>query len=85
MVKKRKATTLKNNDDKCFQYATTVSLNHENIVKDAQRVSKITSLLINTTGTKWAFHHVKRIGKNLRKNIKTILLISYTYPIIAKK
>ena len=52
MVKKRKATTLKNNDDKCFQYAITVSLNHENIGKDPQRVSKVTSLLINTVGTK---------------------------------
>ena len=31
----------KNNDDKCFQYAVTVALNHKNIAKDLQRISKI--------------------------------------------
>ena len=30
----------KNNDDKCFQYAVTVALNHENILKGPQRISK---------------------------------------------
>ena len=28
----------KNNDDKCFQYAITVALNHKNIVKHLQRI-----------------------------------------------
>ena len=31
----------KNNDDKRFQYAVTVVLNHEQITKDLQRVLKI--------------------------------------------
>ena len=35
----------KNNDDKCFQYALTVALNHEQIKKDPQRVSKIKSFI----------------------------------------
>ena len=28
-------------DDKCFQYALTVALNHEKIKRDCQRISKI--------------------------------------------
>ena len=31
----------KNNDDKCFQYALTVTLNYKQIRKYPQRVSKI--------------------------------------------
>ena len=31
----------KNNEKKCFQYAVTVALSHENIEKNLQRVSKI--------------------------------------------
>ena len=40
---KNKKTTinLKNNDDKCFQYALTVALNYEQIKKDPQEISKI--------------------------------------------
>ena len=42
MVKNKKAKiNPKNNDEKCFQYATTVTLNHEQIKKDSQRISKI--------------------------------------------
>ena len=41
-LKNKKATiNPKNNDDKCFQYATTVSLNHEQIKEDLQRITKI--------------------------------------------
>ena len=29
------------NDDSCFQYATTAALNHQNIGRDLQRISKI--------------------------------------------
>ena len=31
----------KTNDDDCFQYSLTVSLNYQNIKKDPQRISKI--------------------------------------------
>ena len=42
MAKKKKATiNPKNNDDRCFQYALTVALNHEQIKKNSQRISKI--------------------------------------------
>ena len=41
-LKNEKATiNPKNNDDKCFQYALTAALNHRNIKKDPQRISKI--------------------------------------------
>ena len=39
--KKKAAIYPKNNDEKCFQYSITVTLNHKNIVKDPQRISKI--------------------------------------------
>ena len=31
----------KNNENECFQYALTVALNHQEITKDLQRISKI--------------------------------------------
>ena len=41
-LKNKKATiNPKNNDDKCFQYAITVALNHEQIKKDPQIITKI--------------------------------------------
>ena len=41
-LKNKKATiNPKNNDDSCFQYALTVALNHQNIVNNPQRISKI--------------------------------------------
>ena len=52
-LKNKKATiNPKNEDDKCFQYALTVALNHEQIKNNPERISKITVnlLLINTIG-----------------------------------
>ena len=44
---KKKTTTInpKNNDDNCFQYSLTVSLNYQNIKKDPQRISKTKSFI----------------------------------------
>ena len=40
-LKNEKATiNPKNNDNNCFQYALTVALNHRNIGKNPQRISK---------------------------------------------
>ena len=33
------------NDDNCFQYAITFALNHQNIGRDPQRISKIKSFI----------------------------------------
>ena len=40
---KNKGATInpKNEDDECFKYALTVALNHQNIGKNPQRISKI--------------------------------------------
>ena len=40
-IKNKKATINLINDDKYFQYAVTVALNHEEIGKKLQRISKI--------------------------------------------
>ena len=42
-TKSKKATInpMKKKDNKCFQYAITVALNHEEIKKDLQRITKI--------------------------------------------
>ena len=42
LLKDKKSTiNLKNNDDKCFQYAVTLALNLDNIDNHPERVSKI--------------------------------------------
>ena len=46
MAENKKTTiNLKNNDDKCFQYVLTVALNHEQIKKNPQRISKIKAFI----------------------------------------
>ena len=54
MVKKSKnKSKKKKNDDKCFQYAVTVALNHKQIENQPKRVTEILSLSwINITGKK---------------------------------
>ena len=55
-IKKKKATiTPKNTDDKCFQYVETVALNHEEIKRDPQRISKFKPFInkCNWTGIKY--------------------------------
>ena len=37
----RNIKSLKKKDNKCFQYAPTLALNHQNIGKDPQRTSKV--------------------------------------------
>ena len=47
MKKNKKATRNSiNDDDKCFQYAAAVVLNHEEIRKNSQRTLKIKSFII---------------------------------------
>ena len=47
-LKDKKATIDPKNtgDDNCFQYSITIALNHKNIGKDPQRISKINSFII---------------------------------------
>ena len=48
-IKNKKATIGPKNtkDNKCFQYAITIALNHEEIVKDPQGISKIKPFIDN--------------------------------------
>ena len=42
-IKNKKATInpINKKDNKCFQYVVTVALNHEEIIRDPQRITKI--------------------------------------------
>ena len=78
-LKNKKATiNPKNNDDECFQYAITVSLNHEEINKDLQRTSKINSF-INKYNWKEINFPSHKNGKSLKQIIKRLLLSFCTY------
>ena len=59
---KNKKTTInpKNNDNKCFQYALTAALNHEQIKSHPERISEINPF-INRYDWKEIFHHTKYI------------------------
>ena len=55
-IKKKKATiNPKNEEDKCFQSAVTVALNHDEIKRDPQRISKLKSFInkYNLKGIKY--------------------------------
>ena len=85
-LKNKKATiNLKNNDDKCFQYVLTVGLNHEQIKKNPQRISKIKAFIdqCNWKGIDFPSHKTTRIILNQITN--QLLLIFYIYLIILKK
>ena len=47
---KRATINQKNDDDNCFQYALTVTLNHHKIKKIRKEYQKLNHLLINITG-----------------------------------
>ena len=54
-IKKKAIINPKNKDDKCFQFAATVALNHEEITKEPQKISKIKPLInkYNWNGIKY--------------------------------
>ena len=74
-LKNKKATiNPKNYDDKCFQYAVTAALNHEQIKKDPQRISKIKPLIDQYNRKEIKFSSHKKDWNELEKNNKTIAL-----------
>ena len=64
---KNEKHTINKKDKKCFQYAVTVALNHEVILKDPQRITKIKPFQIDITGKEYIFHQKNIIRRNLRK------------------
>ena len=92
-VKNKGATINPQNkkDDRCFQYAVTVALNHEQTKSNPDRISKIKPFIDQYNWneidfpTRQIFHRMVKIGKNLSQTINQLLLIFYMYLIILKK
>ena len=85
-LKNKKATiNLKNNDDKCFQYAVTVALNYQNIKTIQKEYQKLSCLSTNIIGKKYIFYDMKKTGKSLNQIINQLILISYMHLTILKK
>ena len=79
----------KTNDGKCFQYAPTVALNHEQTKKSPQRISKIKPFIDQYKWKEIDFpSHSKKFGetgKSVNQIINQLLLIFCMYLIILKK
>ena len=70
MVKKQKSNNHpQNDDDKCFQYAITVALNHQNIGNNPERISNIKPFINQYN---WKDINVKEDREKLEKNNMTI-------------
>ena len=65
-IKKAAINPVNKKNNKCFQFAVTVALNHEEIGKHSERITKIKSF-INIIQKKQIFHQKKMIGKKLKK------------------
>ena len=74
-LKDRKCTiNQKNNDNKCFQYATTLALNFNNIDKHPQRISKIKSFINNYNWNNINFPTAKKDWNKFELNEKDVAL-----------
>ena len=74
-LKNKKATiNLKNNDDKCFQYALTVALNYEQIFKSPQRISKVKPFIDKYNWKEIDIPSHSKDWKKLESNNKSIAL-----------
>ena len=75
MARKQKTTiNPKNNDDKCFQYAITVALNHEQIKDHPERISKIKYFIDQYNWKEIDFPPHSKDWKNFESNNKSIAL-----------
>ena len=68
-IKNKKATInpINKKDNKCFHYAVTVALNHEEIKKGPQRITKIKPFIDKYKWEEINFPSEKDDWKNLRK------------------
>ena len=64
----------KNKNDNCFQYAITVALNHEQIKKDPQRITKIKPFIDKYNWKEISFPSHQKDWKKFESNNKTITL-----------
>ena len=75
----------KNNDNKCFQYATTLALNFNNIDKHHQRISKIKSFIDNYNWNDINFPAAKKDWNKFEVNNKNVALNVLYVPFNTKK
>ena len=75
-----------NNDDNCFQYASTVSLYHQNIGKNPQRISKTKPFIDQYNWNEIDFPSHSKDLKKLEQSNNTIfpnmLIVPYNTKII---
>ena len=71
---KKAAINPKNSDDKCFQYALPDTLNHEQIKKDSQRMSKINPFIDQYNWKDIDFLSHREDWKKFESNNKSIVL-----------
>ena len=79
-LKNKAAINLKNSEDKCFQYAVTITLNHKYIVKDPQRISKINPFIDQCNWKEIDFPSHKKNWKKFETNNQTIALNNLYLP-----
>ena len=72
--KKAKINPINKKDNKCFQYAVTVALNHEQIKKDPQKTTKIEPFINKCNWEGIYFHSEKDDLRKIEKNNVTIAL-----------
>ena len=70
----------KNNDDKCFKYAITVALNHGQIKKDPQKITKIEPFIGKYNWKEIDFPSNKEDWKKFESNNKSIALNIFYVP-----
>ena len=75
-IENKKATINPQNkkDDKCFQYALTVALNHEKIKRDRQRISKMKPFIDQYNWNEIDFPSTGKDWKKFELNNKSIAL-----------
>ena len=75
----------KNNNNKCFQYATTLALNFNNIDKHPQRISKIKPFIDNYNWNDIKFPTAKKDWNKFELNNKDVALNILYIPFNTKK
>ena len=75
----------KNTDNKCFQYATTLALNFNNIKKDPQRISKIKPFIDNRNWNDINFPATEKDWNKFEVNNKNVALNILYVPYNTKK
>ena len=68
-IKKSTRNPINKNDNKCFQYAAIVTLNHEKIGKNPERITKFKHFSYNWEGEGWHYIAVKKLTASLRKTM----------------